>query len=216
MTLFSSTPTRISLWTTSLFLVSILAGCSGGDSASEPSAMDAAPEVAVDVTDATPVTPSASAVPLYTESGLSIATAEDLAEVYEATRGEVVVINFWATWCAPCVKEMPELAEFYTAYKDRGVAFLSLATDDLESFEPKLRPFVEQRELPFHVYAIGGCDPDDLDEIFALDTDVALPTTFVLDENRSVVQVWKRNITLSDLQGVVEPLLGAEGTGSEG
>ena len=132
---------------------------------------------------------------------------EDIGLFLEQNRDKVLVINFWATWCAPCVHEMPELAAFYEKYRDRGVAFLSLSSDSLEDYEEKLVPFVEERDLPFHVYAIANIDPDELQQHLKVDMGFALPTTFVLDRERNVAEKWMRNITQADLERAVEPLV---------
>ena len=47
-------------------------------------------------------------------------------------RGNVVVLNFWASWCAPCIQEMPDFEEMWREFKDRGVVFLGVAVSDVE------------------------------------------------------------------------------------
>jgi thiol-disulfide isomerase/thioredoxin len=90
--------------------------------------------------------------------------SEDLA-------GRVVVIDFWATWCAPCLRELPDLVEYHERLEGReDVALLSFdVTDSREDLEA----FVAQKKLPFPVY-LG----DDLIGPYEL---VAFPTKLVID-----------------------------------
>lgn len=83
-----------------------------------------------------------------TVSGQSFAMPRD-------TRGKVVVVDFWATWCGPCVASMPHLKELHEAYADRGVVFVGVSADRIESDESlaQLRRFVESREYDWtHLY----------------------------------------------------------------
>jgi thiol-disulfide isomerase/thioredoxin len=64
-------------------------------------------------------------------------------------KGKAVVINFWATWCAPCISEMPYLLKLYEKYKDKGLEILSISTDEEKE---KVRPFVTQKRLTFPVF----------------------------------------------------------------
>jgi thiol-disulfide isomerase/thioredoxin len=68
-------------------------------------------------------------------------------------RGKVVVINFWATWCVPCVREMPMLSALYEKYKSEGVEVLAVSTD--EDGE-KVGPFAVERKLTFPVFKKTG------------------------------------------------------------
>ncbi|NPA43331.1 MAG: TlpA family protein disulfide reductase [Chlorobi bacterium] len=85
-----------------------------------------------------------------------------------------VLINVWATWCPPCVAELPSLEQLYRRYGDR-VHFVFLADDD----PAKVRAFLDKRGLDIPVYFETAPRP------FALRTS-AIPTTFVLDRNRRV------------------------------
>ena len=64
-------------------------------------------------------------------------------------RGKVVMINFWATSCVTCVKEMPEMVETYNKYKDSGLEFIAVAM----AYDPPnyVLNFVETRKLPFTI-----------------------------------------------------------------
>jgi peroxiredoxin len=67
-------------------------------------------------------------------------------------RGKVVLVNFWATWCPPCRKEMPDLQALYDKYKDQG--FIVLALSDEEA--TKVAPFIEERKISYPVLLDPG------------------------------------------------------------
>jgi peroxiredoxin len=64
-------------------------------------------------------------------------------------QGKVVLLNFWATWCPPCRKEMPAMQRLYQAYKDKGLEIVAVSVDTASTDE--VRAFVEELELTFPV-----------------------------------------------------------------
>jgi thiol-disulfide isomerase/thioredoxin len=70
-------------------------------------------------------------------------------------RGKVLMINIWATWCAPCRVEMPSIEKLHEAYEDKGLKILAISVDDPGS-EPQIRSFVKEYGLSFEVLH----DPD--------------------------------------------------------
>ncbi|HZW78290.1 MAG TPA: TlpA disulfide reductase family protein [Flavobacteriaceae bacterium] len=82
--------------------------------------------------------------------------------------GEVVIINFWATWCPPCVAEMPSFQKLYSDYQDQ-VSFLFVTSEDNSPVEK----FLEKHGYELPVYFQKFAAPAELDSR-------ALPTTFVL------------------------------------
>ncbi|MEE2645105.1 MAG: TlpA disulfide reductase family protein [Myxococcota bacterium] len=59
-------------------------------------------------------------------------------------QGKVVVVNFWATWCAPCKRELPHLSKMYTALKEKGLVVLAVSMDDART-RSAVRPLVRRR-----------------------------------------------------------------------
>lgn len=64
--------------------------------------------------------------------------------------GQVVMISFWATWCTPCMAEMPHLQRFYETYGEQGFTVLSINTDDARS-SSRVKPLVKSKGVTFPV-----------------------------------------------------------------
>jgi peroxiredoxin len=87
----------------------------------------------------------------------------------KSLRGKVVMVNFWATWCPPCRKEMPDLDALYKRFKSQGLVILSISDEDAG----KVRPFVKQMKITYPVLLDPGRKVNDLFQIYGI------PKTFV-------------------------------------
>ena len=121
--------------------------------------------------------------------------------------GRVVVVNFWATWCPPCVAEMPELARFHKEYVPEKAAFVSVSLDDPATADDAVARFHEQKSLPFDVLVLNERNPDALTDVLKTELSGALPTTLVYDDTGRLTKTWERAITLDELKHALEPLL---------
>jgi len=90
-------------------------------------------------------------------------------------KGEVVLLNYWATWCPPCVAEMPSFQKLYNDYSDK-VNFVFLTTDPKE----KVDAFMTKREFDLPIYYQIKQAPPKLHTS-------SLPTTFLIDQNGSIL-----------------------------
>ncbi|NNG24954.1 TlpA disulfide reductase family protein [Telluria aromaticivorans] len=99
----------------------------------------------------------------------------------QSMRGKVVMVNFWATSCVTCVKEMPQMVETYEKYKGQGLEFVAVAMQyDRPDY---VLNFTETRKLPF-IVAIDAAG--DIARQFG---DVTLtPTTFLIDKNGKIIK----------------------------
>lgn len=87
-------------------------------------------------------------------------------------RGQVVLINFWATWCPPCRAEMPAIQQVYDKYRDQGFTVLAV---DVQESDGQVTAFIDQMELTFPILM----DRDG--SVFASYQVKALPSTFFVD-----------------------------------
>jgi peroxiredoxin len=99
----------------------------------------------------------------------------------QSLHGKVVMVNFWATSCTTCVKEMPQMIETYNKFKSQGLEFVAVAMSyDAPNY---VINYAETRKLPFTVAFDGG---GGIAKAFG---DVALtPTTYVIDKNGKIIK----------------------------
>jgi thiol-disulfide isomerase/thioredoxin len=93
---------------------------------------------------------------------------------FKDLKGKVVFINFWATWCAPCVAEMPSIHGLYEIYKDNSeVVFVMI---NVENNETKARKFIKKKKYTFPIYLPNST------QIPKVYESKGIPTTFVIDK----------------------------------
>lgn len=90
-------------------------------------------------------------------------------------KGNVVVVDFWATWCAPCKVEIPHLQQLYTSYKDQGLVMWGVGLDR----EDKLRDFANENDIEYPIL-IGN---NELPKKYDVQ---GIPTTFLFDKNNRI------------------------------
>ncbi|HUF64380.1 MAG TPA: TlpA disulfide reductase family protein [Gemmatimonadaceae bacterium] len=83
-----------------------------------------------------------------------VTTLEGKQVSLESLRGQVVLVNFWATWCAPCRIEMPSFERVYRAKKDQGFVIVGLSTD--QAGPDVVRPYIAKRGVSFPVAMASG------------------------------------------------------------
>jgi thiol-disulfide isomerase/thioredoxin len=90
-------------------------------------------------------------------------------------KGKVVFLNFWATWCPPCVAEMPSIQQLHEKLKDEGVVFVCISNEETS----KVSRFVREKGLTFPVYIMQGTPPP----VFKTR---GIPTTFILSPDGKI------------------------------
>ena len=93
-------------------------------------------------------------------------------------KGKVVLVNFWATWCPPCRKEMPDLEALYNRYKDQGFVILAISEDEETN---KVAPFIAERKISYPILLDPGQKVNNLFQV------EGIPKSFVYDREGKLV-----------------------------
>ena len=103
-------------------------------------------------------------------------------------KGKVVVIDFWATWCRPCVAEMPNMKKIYAEYHDKGVEFVGVSLDSPkeEGGLDALKEFVAKNEIPWPQYYQGNGWESEFSKGWGI---TAIPALFVVDAEGKLASV---------------------------
>jgi cytochrome c-type biogenesis protein len=114
-------------------------------------------------------------------------------------QGKIVLVNFWATWCGPCLIETPALVRMYHAYKDRGFTVIGVA---LQSEDEGVAEFVEKFRIP---YAVGQDPGSAIGIRFQV---FALPSSFLFSPDGKIKRVFTGFVAEETLEREVQQLLG--------
>ena len=114
-------------------------------------------------------------------------------------RGQVVLVNLWATWCPSCQAEMPELQAFYTNHQNEGFTMIGIEDGDPTA---DVISFVQKYGLNFSIWL----DPNYLASHSAFRT-TNLPSSYVIDRNGVIRLEWMGAISEQNLEKYIEPLI---------
>ena len=137
------------------------------------------------------------------------ADAPVIKQAIAGERGHVVVVNFWATWCGPCVAEFPALVKLQREYKSRGLVVFAVSADSLRDVNSKVKPFLAKQGAEFPQFVQNASDPDDMINAFDPKWQGDLPRTFVYAKDGRLVAELSGEQTEKSFAAAVKPLLGA-------
>lgn len=126
-------------------------------------------------------------------------------EPYLNETDKTYIVNFWATWCKPCVEELPYFEEVGKKYRERNVEVLLVSLDFPNQVDKQLKPFIEKNKIASRVILLN--DPDQNSWISKVDSNWtgAIPATLIF--NKSQRAFYEKSFTLETLENEINKFL---------
>ena len=122
-------------------------------------------------------------------------------------QGKAVMVNFWATWCAPCRREIPVLIDMQQKYGDQGVQIIGIAIDNREDVAAYLREFPVNYPI-----LLGEMELDAIETANAMGVDVVgLPITLTTDKSGRILEVHPGELDETEAEALIRQMLSSAG-----
>ena len=131
----------------------------------------------------------------------SLMGVDGTLQPFEQWRGKVLVVNFWATWCAPCREEIPGFIQFQERFRADGVQFVGVAIDQKE----RVAPYAKEMGINYPL-VVGGLETMEFARQLGNQRSV-LPFTLVIDRPGKVASVQVGMLRPEKLESLLKPLL---------
>lgn len=132
---------------------------------------------------------------------------EQLRQWLEADTDTVFVLNFWATWCGPCVAELPAFEKLREKYAAQKVEIVLISTDFKRNVESKVKPFVKRKNLRSRVVFMDEPNPDAFINLVDPDWSGAIPATLFVSKRKSKQIFFEKQLTFKELEAILLSVL---------
>jgi thiol-disulfide isomerase/thioredoxin len=120
----------------------------------------------------------------------------------ELGKDTVYVVNFWATWCTPCVKEIPSFDKLNITYKNAPLKVLLVSVDFKSKLEKVVIPFVKRNHLESEVYLLNEKSEQDYIDRISKNWAGSLPATLVINKKKNTRNFYEQEFTWEELEKV--------------
>ena len=136
---------------------------------------------------------------------IQVLTFEKFTPILHQNNDTVYVINFWATWCRPCVAELPHFEKLNSEYSYKAVKVILVSLDFADDIETRLKPFINKRNIKSQVILLNETDPNNFIDKVSTKWSGAIPASYIY--KGSEAEFFEKSFTYEELKSIVEQKL---------
>lgn len=133
--------------------------------------------------------------------------ADQIDRWKEADTDTVWVLNFWATWCGPCVAELPSFEKLNKEYADQKVQVILVSNDFKKQVETKVKPFVAKKKLKSKVVFMDESNPNTWIDRVSPEWSGAIPATLIISKKKNQYLLFEKQLSYEELETAVKKVL---------
>ncbi len=135
---------------------------------------------------------------------VSLLKLSDLEAKLQRGGDVMFVVNFWATWCAPCVKELPHFQEIHDKYGSSGVKVMLISLDSRNTLETKVKPFVSRTGITADFFLLDEANQQEYIDRVDASWSGALPATLIVNPRKGKKIFREGELSYSQLEEALE------------
>lgn len=134
----------------------------------------------------------------------AIIKVDELVNRYKNTNDTTYIINFWATWCGPCVAELPDFERINEKYKDKKVKVILVSMDFVSDYNSKLIPFINKKKIKSEVVLLNETKPDIFINKINPTWQGSLPATMIINNAKKLNSFTEDQVSFEFLEEKVK------------
>ena len=135
----------------------------------------------------------------HCNSQVKLLTLNELEQRMSKGKDTTYVVNFWATWCGPCVEEIPFFEKLSKQYKEQPIKVILMSLDFKSKLQKEVIPFVKKNKLTAEVYVVNESDQQAFIEKVDKKWSGAIPATWFINTQKKVRAFYEKEFTYNEL-----------------